>query len=84
MPGNHDGNSTARGMSVKMSEGHRFRCQNRDCGCEIVVSKTSVEGDFLPKCCCGTAMKKPYNPPAIRTLDGNEQRLDAIKDLVKR
>jgi hypothetical protein len=67
-----------------MREGQRFRCQNKQCECEIVVSKTSREGDFLPKCCCGAAMKKPYHPPTLRTLDANDQRSGAIKELVKR
>src|SRR5579864_8171857 len=82
MPRNLVENSNVSGVSVTLREGQRFRCQNRECGCEIVVNKPSIEGDSLPKCCCGAAMKKPYNPPVIRTLNTNDQHVDAIRDLV--
>jgi hypothetical protein len=51
-----------------MSEGQIYRCQNRTCGCEVVVTKTSAEGDLNPHCCCGSEMKKPYMRPVFRKL----------------
>jgi len=41
-----------------------FLCQNRDCGCEIVVTKTPLETKANPRCFCGAEMKKPYSPKA--------------------
>ena len=41
-----------------------FLCQNRDCGCEIVATKTPLETKANPRCFCGAEMKKPYSPKA--------------------
>lgn len=51
-----------------MTEGQIYRCQNRACGCEVIVNKPSVDGDLNPHCCCGSEMKKPYVPPSLRKL----------------
>jgi hypothetical protein len=64
--------------------GQQYVCQNRGCGCEIVVRKPSIEGDANPKCCCGVEMKKPYSPPTVRKLDANDPRLMAFEDVLKR
>jgi hypothetical protein len=51
-----------------MIEGQIYRCQNRSCNCEVVVTKPSAEGSSNPRCSCGAEMKKPYKRPAIREL----------------
>jgi hypothetical protein len=55
-----------------MTEGQVYRCQNRDCRREITVTKASRKASANPRCSCGAEMKKPYNPPVVRTLDPNE------------
>jgi hypothetical protein len=72
-----------------MTVGQQYRCQNLECGCEIVVSESSAEAEANPRCCCGAEMKKPYSPPAVRKLDvndmdANDLRLIAFEDLLKR
>lgn len=51
-----------------MRQGQTYKCLNRSCNCEVVVTKASVEGRANPRCCCGAEMKKPYVPPTIREL----------------
>jgi len=63
-----------------------FRCQNRDCGSEIVVVKTPVETRSNPTCFCGAEMKKPYSPPVFRMLDPDDElvsRFEADRNLTK-
>ncbi len=63
-----------------------FRCQNRACGCEIVVIKTPVETKANPRCFCGAEMKKHYSPPVFRTLDPDEElvsRFEVDRNLTK-
>jgi hypothetical protein len=48
-----------------ITEGQVFRCQNRDCGCEIRVLRTSINAPANPRCCCGAEMKKPYRKPVF-------------------
>lgn len=55
-----------------MRKAQRYRCQNRECGAEIEVTKDSIEGESNPRCCCGAEMKKPYSEPVLRTLDKNK------------
>lgn len=61
-----------------------YRCQNRACGCEIVVTKASaIETNANPICGCGAEMKKPYRPPVLRMLNPDAEllaRLDAKRD----
>jgi predicted nucleic acid-binding Zn ribbon protein len=52
-------------------EGQVYRCQNRDCGCEISVVKLATESHCNPRCLCGAEMKKPYSRPLLRNLDAN-------------
>ncbi len=57
-----------------MSQRQVYRCQNRDCGCEIVVTKTLIETKANnPRCFCGAEMKKPYSPPVIRMLEPDDE-----------
>src|SRR6266446_657111 len=58
-----------------------YRCQNRDCGCEIVVTKTPVEAKGNPRCFCGAEMKKPYSPPVFRMLDPDDELVSRISAL---
>jgi hypothetical protein len=51
-----------------MSEGQIYKCQNRNCSCEIRVIKPSVEASSNPRCCCGAEMKKPYAAPMMREV----------------
>ncbi len=63
-----------------------FRCQNRACGCEIVVTRSPVETKANPRCFCRAEMKKPYSPPVLRTLDPDDElvsRLEADRNLTR-
>lgn len=51
-----------------IEEGQVFRCQNRDCGCEIKVLQSSVIALKNPRCGCGADMKKHYRKPVFRAL----------------
>lgn len=53
---------------MQLLKGQTYRCQNRQCGAEIVIAEQSIEGETNPRCCCGTEMKKPYSPPVLRRL----------------
>jgi predicted nucleic acid-binding Zn ribbon protein len=52
-----------------MKQGQTYRCQNRDCGCEVQVLKASIEASANPRCRCGAEMKKPYEKPVFNELD---------------
>jgi len=56
---------------VFTTEGQAYRCQNRDCGCEVRVIKPSIESNSNPRCSCGAEMKKPYKQPVLRTLNSD-------------
>jgi hypothetical protein len=58
-----------------MTEGPVYRCQNRDCRCEIKVIRRSIEANANPRCCCGSEMKKPYSEPVLRTLNSDVENL---------
>lgn len=60
-----------------MTEGQIFRCQNRDCGCEVRVLRTSMNAHGNPRCCCGAGMKKPYRKPAFRSLSSDLELVNA-------
>jgi hypothetical protein len=57
-----------------------YRCQNRECGCEVLVIKPPGEGSLNPRCCCGAEMKKPYRSPVLtkRLTDPIESTLDKL------
>jgi hypothetical protein len=61
--------------SMLMAVGQVYRCQNRACNCEVIVSKPSIEGAASPRCSCGAEMKKPYIKPALRELHPEEELL---------
>lgn len=52
-----------------MLKGEVYRCQNPSCRAEVRVEKESRENSSNPICCCGTQMKKPYEPPRLSTLE---------------
>jgi hypothetical protein len=56
-----------------MSQSQVYCCQNRVCGCEMVVIKSPVETKANPRCFCGAEMKKPYSPPTFRNLDPDDE-----------
>jgi hypothetical protein len=56
---------------MQMKENDMLRCQNRNCGCEVRVTKGSSDGSSNPLCCCGTKMKKLYAPPVLREITSN-------------
>ncbi len=62
-----------------MLKGQVYRCQNKQCGAEIVVAKESVEGDSTPRCCCGAQMKKPYTKPTLTRLEPTAERIEPFK-----
>jgi len=54
---------------MTMNKGQRYRCQNPDCRCEVVVIEPSKEAVLNPQCCCGGEMKKRYAKPTFKRLD---------------
>jgi hypothetical protein len=62
-----------------MTEGQVYKCQNRDCGCEVKVTKPSIESNSNPRCSCGVEMKKPYKKPVLRMLDRDIEVLTSLK-----
>jgi hypothetical protein len=62
-----------------MAEGQVYRCQNRDCGCEVRVIKPSIESNSNPRCSCGAEMKKPYNKPVLQALNSDIEVLASSK-----
>jgi hypothetical protein len=65
---------------MSITEGQVYRCQNRVCGSEIVVTKASLEVSANPRCCCGAEMKKPYTPPVLRVLDPDDELVRRLED----
>jgi hypothetical protein len=55
-----------------LQQGQVFRCVNPECAAEIKVTTSSISGDFAPKCCCGSVMKKRYSKPLLRIISENE------------
>ena len=46
---------------MAMTSGETYRYTNPNCGCEVKVTqgaKVGGGGEALPRCCCGTEMKK--------------------------
>ena len=64
---------------MHMTEGHVYRCQNRDCGCEVKVIKPSIESTSNPRCSCGAEMKKPYERPVARPLNPGVELLASFR-----
>ena len=65
---------------MAMSEGQVYRCQNRNCGCEVRVLRPSIQARANPRCCCGAEMKKPYRKPALRTLSSDIEVLTSTRN----
>jgi len=62
-------------VAVTMTVGTRFCCQNPDCRCEVEVINGSSEAESNPKCCCcGSAMKRPYQKPAVTILGAESKK----------
>jgi len=58
---------TSQEQIQPMKKGQRFLCQNRLCGCEILVVTASAATIVQnPQCACGAEMKKPYVKPQVR------------------
>ena len=64
---------------MSMAEVQAYRCQNRDCGCEVRVIKPSIESNSNPRCSCGAEMKKPYNKPVLQALNSDIEVLASSK-----
>ena len=62
-----------------MRKGQVYRCQNEQCGAEIMVTTESSEGDSNPRCCCGAQMKKPYAKPALTRLELATELIESFK-----
>lgn len=46
---------------MAFKEGDVYRCPDKDCGCEIKVTKGAAPdkgGNQNPRCCCGKEMQK--------------------------
>ena len=67
------------GGPMQMIERQIYRCQNRDCGCEVTVIRSSIEANANPRCCCRAEMKKPYQKPVLRTLNSDGEALISSK-----
>jgi hypothetical protein len=60
-------------MALALLEQERWICQNGACGCEIAVIKPSdLTAGGLPRCRCGSIMKKFYTSPKFRHLTSPE------------
>jgi hypothetical protein len=46
-----------------------WHCMNRSCNAEIQLQVNSAVDAPLPRCCCGSRMKKKYTAPVFRYLD---------------
>ncbi len=56
-----------------------YRCQNRACGCEILVTKMQLETKANLRCFCGAEMKKPYSPPVLRMLNPDDELVTSLE-----
>ena len=65
---------------MSMTEGQMYRCQNRDCGCEVTVIKPSIECNTNPGYSCGWEMKKPYSKPVLRILSPDVEFFASVKN----
>jgi hypothetical protein len=61
-----------------IEEGQVFRCQDRECGCEIRVLRSSIDAQENPRCGCGAGMKKLWRTPGFRILN-SDRELAAVK-----
>lgn len=61
---------------MTMREDQRWICSNPNCRREVYVMFAAASGGgALPKCSCGSPMKKPYTPPSLtqaRPSEGKE------------
>jgi len=65
---------------MRLRDGERWRCTNRECRSEILVTKTGdMEGRTTPRCCCGGEMKKPYEAPRITKIERPDY-LERVRD----
>src|SRR4029077_14451591 len=56
-------------INLQIRKGERWRCQNRACRSEILVTISSrMQGGSNPRCSCGETMKKPYSRPELITF----------------
>ena len=62
-----------------MAEGQVYRCQNRDCGSEVEVIKSSSQSHSNPRCSCGAEMKKPFKEAVLRRLNPGVQVLASFE-----
>lgn len=66
-----------------INAGQIYRCTNRWCNCEIVISKASPIEDLTnARCFCGSEMKKCYSAPRLREFNGVDA--DRLRSLFKR
>jgi hypothetical protein len=66
------------GAVMTMTIGQRYRCQNQDCHCEVVVIEGSMETGLNPRCCCGEEMKKLYKKPTFKKLHFEPVEIDDL------
>jgi hypothetical protein len=65
---------------LQIQKGERWRCQNWECGGEILVTISSrTQGGSNPRCSCGEAMKKPYVRPALTTFASQNEGCDRFE-----
>lgn len=57
-----------------VTERQIYKCQNRDCRCEVEIIRTPTDPKSNPKCGCGSEMKKPYHRPVFRELSAEDFR----------
>ena len=63
-------------MATTLLQQERWICQNGACGSEMVVIKPSeIAGAGLPRCRCGSIMKKFYTAPAFSHFRSKEAEM---------
>lgn len=67
-----------------MRSGQRYICANPLCRCEIEVIRESLNAIGNPKCCCGSAMRKPYAQPVFRELSRQPSAFGFVETKKKR
>lgn len=60
---------------MTMREGERWICSNSRCKCEVlVVFSAGTHEGRNPRCSCGSAMKKTYTAPKLRSIEEDEAK----------
>jgi hypothetical protein len=53
---------------MNMARTQIYRCMNRNCRREILVTNPPIEPEANPRCVCGAEMKRPYEKPTVTAV----------------